>query len=87
MARLIAFNAIFFLLPFGVYAAGCSRRGARSAAANDWPVRTIAYLALGGAALLVVGLVAFTHFTGAAPGSKYVPAQVIDGVLVPGHFE
>jgi len=86
MARLVAFNVIFFLLPFGIYAGWLfATRG--TVAAKDWPVRTIAYLALGGAALMVVGLVAFTHFTGAPPGSKYVPAQVIDGVLVPGHFE
>ena len=87
MARLVAFNVIFFLLPFGVYAGWLFATRGTIGAANDWPARTIAYLALGGAALMVVGLVAFTHFTGAAPGSKYVPAQVIDGVLVPGHFE
>ena len=87
MPRLIAFNAIFFLLPFGVYAAWLLATRGTVGTASDWPVRTIAYLAIGGAALMVIALVAFTQFTGAPAGSKYVPAQVIDGVLVPGHFE
>ena len=70
-----------------------------------WPVRTIAYLAMGGAALMIAGILAFIHFdTGptnecaeavAAEGlppdtpcrSVYVPAKVVDGVLVEGHFE
>jgi Family of unknown function (DUF6111) len=86
MARLIAFNVIFFLLPFAVYAGWLmATRG--SVGRADWPIRTIAYLAIGGAALMVGTLVIFTQFAGAPPGSKYVPAQVIDGVLVPGHFE
>jgi len=87
MPRLIAFNAIFFLLPFGIYAAWLVATRGTVGTANDWPVRTIAWLAIGGAVLMVAGLVAFTHFTGAPAGSTYVPAQVIDGVLVPGHFE
>ena len=87
MPRLIAFNAIFFLLPFGIYAGWLIATRGTVGTANDWPLRTITWLAIGGAALLVVSLVAFTHYSGAPPGSTYVPAQVIDGVLVPGHFE
>lgn len=53
----------------------------------DWQVRTIAYLALAGAILVVVVLVAFIHFDTDAPGGVYVPAHSENGKIVPGHFE
>ena len=87
MARLVAFNVIFFLLPFGIYAGWLLATRGSVRQAGDWPIRTITWLAVGGAVLMIIALVAFTQFGGAAPGGKYVPAQVIDGVLVPGHFE
>lgn len=105
MPRVIAFNALFFLLPFGIYAAYLVATRGSLGQASDWPVRTIAYLAIGGAVLMVAGILAFIHFdTGpineceeavAAAGlppdtpcrSVYVPAKVVDGVLVEGHFK
>ena len=105
MPRLIAFNALFFLLPFGIYGAWLLATRGSLGRASDWPVRTIAYLAIGGATLMVVAILAFIHFdTGptnacaeavAAAGlhpdtpcrSVYMPARVVDGVLVEGHFE
>jgi hypothetical protein len=87
MARLIAFNAIFFLLPFAGYAAWLLATRGRANNAADWQVRRIAWLATGGAVLMIGALLVFIHFTGAPPGSKYVPAEIVDGVLVPGHFE
>jgi Family of unknown function (DUF6111) len=87
MARLIAFNVVFFLLPFGIYAAWMYATRGNVGNANDWPVRTIAWLGIGGALLMVIAVVAFLQFDGAAAHSTYVPAQIIDGVLVPAHFE
>ena len=87
MVRLVAFNVIFFILPFGIYAAWLLVTRGTIGGASDWPIRTITWLAMGGAALLIIALVAFTQFTGAPAGSTYVPAKVIDGVLVPAHFE
>jgi hypothetical protein len=105
MPRVIAFNALFFLLPFGLYGAWLLVTRGTLGTATDWPIRTIAYLAIGGAVLMVAAILAFIHFdTGptnacadavAAAGlppdtpcrSVYVPAQVVDGVLVEGHFE
>ena len=87
MARLVAFNAVFFLLPFGVYAAWLLATRGTVGGASDWPIRTITWLAVGGAALLIIAVVAFLQFDAAPPGGHYVPAQVIDGVLVPGLFE
>jgi hypothetical protein len=87
MARFLAFDAIFFLLPFAVYALWLvATRGSLNNIAN-WQARTIAVLALGGAVLLIGAIVVFTHFSGAPPGGKYVPAHIEDGKIVPGHFE
>ncbi|WP_421726555.1 DUF6111 family protein [Bauldia sp.] len=87
MGRIIAFNLLFFLLPFGVYVAWLfATRGAANNA-GDWTMKTIGWLAVGGAALMVAALVVFVQFTGAPPGSTYVPAQFIDGELVPGRFD
>jgi hypothetical protein len=85
MARLLAFNAIFFLLPFAIYAGWLiATRGAASNS-TDWPVKTIGYLAFAGAILMVIGLVFFLHFTGAPRSAVYHPATIDkDGRLVPG---
>jgi hypothetical protein len=105
MPRVIAFNALFFLLPFGVYAAYLLATRGSISSTSDWPIRTIAYLAMGGAVLMVAGILAFIHFdtgptndcaaavaeAGLPPDtpcrSLYVPARVVDGVLIEGHFE
>ena len=51
MARFLAFDAIFFLLPFAAYALWLvATRGSLTNIAN-WQARTIAILALGGAIL------------------------------------
>jgi hypothetical protein len=88
MTRLVAFDAIFFLFPFAVYALWLMiTRGSLSNIA-DWQARTIAWLAAGGAVLMIAVLVAFVHFSAAPPGGTYVPAHVgDDGNIVPGHFE
>jgi hypothetical protein len=87
MARFLAFNAVFFLLPFAGYAAWLVATRGSTGNAADWPLRTIAYLAITGAAFMVAALVAFTSFGGAPVGSRYRPAAVENGKLVPGHFE
>jgi hypothetical protein len=88
MTRLIAFDAIFFLMPFAVYALWLVITRGSLANIADWQARTIAWLAAGGALLMVLVLVAFVHFSGARPSDTYVPAHVDDnGNIVSGHFE
>ncbi len=88
MARLLAFNALFFLLPFAVYAVWLrATRGTVNNAA-DWQGRTIAYLALGGAVIMLGAILAFTSFEGAPPGGVYHPATLDqNGRLVPGTID
>jgi hypothetical protein len=87
MLRFVAFDAIFFLIPFAAYALWLvvTRRTLPNAA--DWEIRTIGYLALAGAVLVIGVLFAFVHLDAEAPGGKYVPARLENGKIVPGHFE
>lgn len=87
MVRVVALNAIFFLLPFIGYAGWLyATRGTFNDSA-DWPLRRIGVLAAIGSVMMLLGVVSFVSFTGAPPGKTYVPARIEDGVLIPGHFE
>ncbi len=88
MTRLIAFDALFFLIPFAVYALWLVITRGSLSNINDWQARTIAWLAAGGAALMIGVLVIFVHFGSGPVGGTYIPAHVDDnGNIVPGHFE
>jgi hypothetical protein len=87
MARYLAFDAIFFLVPFALYAAWLIFTRGSLKNLDDWQVRTIAYLAIAGSALLLGAIFAFTSFNQVSPNQVYVPAHLENGVIVPGHFE
>ncbi len=87
MARLFAFNIFFFLLPFVAYAGYLliTRGSFRNVA--EWQMQTIAWLALGGAVFMVAAIVYFTQFETHEADSTYVPAQFVDGKIVPGRLD
>jgi hypothetical protein len=88
MMRLVAFDALFFLVPFAVYALWLVITRGSLANIADWQARTIAWLAAGGAVLMVAVLVVFVHIGAPPAGGTYIPAHVDeDGTIVPGHFE
>ncbi len=88
MMRLVAFDALFFLFPFAVYALWLMITRGSLANIADWQARTIAWLAAGGAAMMIAVLVIFVHLGPAPTGGTYVPAHVDDnGTIIPGHFE
>ena len=66
------------------YAYLVARQGHAETSARDLPW---SWLAGAGGLLLVVTLSAVSVTDRHAPGSKYIPPTVIDGVVVPGHFE
>jgi hypothetical protein len=86
MARLLAFDALFFLLPFAAYAAWLAVSRGTFGNLEDWQVKTIAYLSIAGAVLLLAVVVAVTSFTSAPPDGTYVPAHVENGQLIPGRI-
>ncbi|HVZ13982.1 MAG TPA: DUF6111 family protein [Bauldia sp.] len=87
MVRFFAFDGVLFLLPFAVYALWLLVTRRSLSNTSDWTIRTIGYLALVGALLVIVVLVIFIQRDTDQPGGTYVPAHLENGVIVPGHFE
>ena len=87
MVRIVAFDVLFFLLPFVAYALWLiiTRRTMRNA--EDWQVKTIAWLAFAVAVLMIGALVIFIHLDPSPPGGTYVPPHIENGEIVPGHIE
>lgn len=83
--RLALIEIALFLTPFAVYAAWLwFTRG--SAARANWTAGPVYFAALAGLVLTVLGFVLLASF-GEAERGAYRPAEVRDGVLVPGRFE
>jgi uncharacterized membrane protein len=84
MIRPVLTEIGIFLIPFAVYALflAATRSGLFDKA--SWPVTIVARLALVAMVLVIAGLIGLAHFSGAAPGSTYVPAHMENGRLVPG---
>ncbi|MEX0852012.1 MAG: DUF6111 family protein [Bauldia sp.] len=87
MARFVAFDAILFLLPFAAYAAFLTLTRGSLRNAEDWQIKTIAYLAIAGAGLLIVALVVFISYSGTPPDGIFVPAHIENGKIVPGRID
>jgi len=87
MGRFLIIDALAFLLPFAAYGAWLMITRGSLTNVEDWQARTIAYLAIAGALLLLGALVTFTSYRITPPGGTYVPAHIEDGEIVPGHVE
>ena len=87
MARLLALDTLFFLLPFAAYVVWLGFARASVGAAINWPLRTIGALSLAGTVLVLIGLVALVSFSGSPPGGQYRPATLKDGKIVPGTIQ
>ena len=51
---------------------------------ESWPVSRLIWLAIVSFLLMIGSFVYFANYTGAPPGSTYVPAHIEDGKFVPG---
>jgi hypothetical protein len=73
-----------FLTPFALYAAFllATRAGILQPAA--WTMRRLAALVIVSLVLVIGSFVVLAKFSGAPPGSTYVPAHIEDGKFVPG---
>jgi hypothetical protein len=88
MARIVALNAIFFLVPFAIYALWLALSQRSLSDPKSWPVRSVVYLSIGGLVLTSVALVFFIHFSAAPPGAEYRPARIDEsGRIIPGTLE
>ena len=80
-----AFTEIaLFLLPFVLYAVFLWATKAGVMEPDSWPVSRLAWLTIVALVLVIGSFIYFANYTGAPPGSRYVPAHIEDGKFVPG---
>jgi uncharacterized protein (DUF983 family) len=84
MIRPVLTEVGIFLIPFALYAVFliASRNGV--VVKSSWPMPVVIRLAIAASVLVIVSLVLLAQFSGASPGSTYVPAHIENGRLVPG---
>jgi hypothetical protein len=84
MIRPILIEIGLFLAPFVIYAAILMARRADMRQPSAWTMQRLGALLAAALILVVASLVMFAQFSGAPPGSTYVPAHMRDGKFVPG---
>jgi len=84
MIRTILTEALLFLTPFAVYAVFLWATRAGVIDPLSWTPPVLAWLAIVALAAVIGGFLAMAEFSGAPPGSVYVPAHVENGRLIPG---
>ena len=86
MPRVLLESVGLFVLPFAVFAIYLALRLKFPLAVEPWTRGRGSWLALAGLAAAAGGLLALDVFAPRGHG-RYVPAQLVDGVIVPGRFE
>ena len=84
MIRPVFTELVLFLTPFVLYAVFLWATKAGVMDIDSWPLSRLAWLTIAALVLVVGSFVYFAHFTGAPPGSTYVPAHIENGKFVPG---
>jgi Family of unknown function (DUF6111) len=85
MIRPIFTEIALFLTPFVIYAAFLVATQAGVLDPQWWPLRRLAGLLIASLILVIGSFILLAHFSGAPPGSTYVPAHVdASGKFVPG---
>jgi hypothetical protein len=85
MIRPVLSELLLFATPFVLYAVFLWATKAGVMDAESWPLSRIAWLTMAALLLVVCSFLYFAHFSGAPPGSRYVPAHVDEqGNFVPG---
>jgi hypothetical protein len=84
MIRPVLTEVGLFLLPFAIYAIFLIATRAGIFVKTSWSLIAVGWLTVVGLLLVVASFAYLAHFSGAPPGSTYVPAHVKDGRLVPG---
>jgi hypothetical protein len=84
MIRPIATEVVLFLIPFAVYAGFLLATRAGVFLPKAWTLPRIAGLLIVSLILMAGSFFALAEFSGAPPGSTYVPAHIEGGKFVPG---
>jgi hypothetical protein len=84
MIRPVLTEIALFATPFVLYAAFLWASRARVLDLERWSLNTLIYLTIAAFVLMFGSFLVLAHFSGAPPGSTYVPAHMEDGRFVPG---
>ena len=84
MIRPVLTELALFLAPFAAYAIFLIVTRAGILDPQSWTPRILVWLTGIALLLMIVSFVLIAHFSGALPGSTYVPAHIEDGKFVPG---
>jgi len=84
MIRPILIEIGLFIAPFVIYAALLMVTPGAALQPSAWSAQRIATLGIVGFILMLGSFVIFAQFSGAPPGSTYVPAHIENGKFVPG---
>ena len=84
MIRVGLTEIVLFATPFVLYGIFLWATRAGVMDPEAWPLSRLIWLAAAAVLLMVGSFVYFANFTGAPPGSTYVPAHIENGKFVPG---
>jgi hypothetical protein len=84
MIRPVFTELVMFLTPFALYIVFLWATKAGVFHPDSWPASRIATLTIVALVLMIVTFFYFANYTGAPPGSTYIPAHIENGKFVPG---
>jgi hypothetical protein len=84
MIRPVFTELLMFVAPFVLYAVFLWATKAGVMHPDSWRASRIASLIIVALVLMIATFVYFADYTGAPPGSTYVPAHIENGKFVPG---
>lgn len=84
MIRPIFTEIVLFALPFVLYALYLWATRAGVLDPSAWSLPVLAWLTISALVLMIASFLVLAHFSGAPPGSTYIPAHLENGKLVPG---
>ncbi len=84
MIRPVFTEVALFVLPFVLYALYLWATRAGMLDRQAWTKPVVAWLTIASLVLVIASFLLIAQFSGAPPGSTYVPAHIEDGRLVPG---
>ena len=87
MIRPVFTEVALFATPFVLYALYLLATRAEIFEASSWRLPVLAWLTIAALVLMIASFLLLAHFSGAPPGSTYVPAHMENGVLVPGQIK
>ena len=87
MIRIILVNLLFLVFPSLLYFSYVYLKRRQEPDEEILSNAPIFWLMAAGVVLMLASIVIFGHWEGGAPGKIYVPPEVKDGVVIPGHVE